>query len=206
MIADADRTNPTLTAFFPRAERPPSAENDDVRLWLNKLADTQIENRTNVYLDLGGGDLTLRQWSRDLDLGPFLESYGITPVLLHVLGSDLDDVTYLRELEGVFAPKHTAIVLNEGMVPSGRSPLTAFGPLIDRPEFKAARDRGVVVVKMPRLGCMQDIDRQRMSFADADGGVVKAGGKPLPPTMRQEVRMWLRGMSTSLAGIQTWIT
>ncbi len=31
VIADGDRTNPTLAAFFPQAIRPPSAEDMDVR-------------------------------------------------------------------------------------------------------------------------------------------------------------------------------
>ena len=69
VIADCDRTNQTLAAFFPAAMKPPSAEDDDVREWLNDLADTQIERRSTSFLDLGGGDLTLKQWARDLDSG-----------------------------------------------------------------------------------------------------------------------------------------
>jgi hypothetical protein len=206
VVADADRTNPTLSAFFPRATRPPSAEDDDVRDWLNDLADTQIERRSTIFLDLGGGDTTLRQWSRDLDLGSFLVKHGITPVLLHLLGSDLDDLTYLRDLETVFAPKHTVIVLNEGMVPSGRSPLAAFEPIIAHPIFKAARDRGALVLRMPRLGCMQDVDRRRLSFADAENGKVKADQEKLGPTKQQMVTLWRREMATSTAPISAWIS
>ena len=201
VIADADRTNSTLTAFFEAAQRPPSVGNEDVRLWLNALVDTQIEKRHTIYLDLGGGDQMLRQWSRELDLAQFLASYDITPVLLHMLGSDVDDVAYLRTLEEVFAPAHTAIVLNEGTVPSGRSPQSAFGPVVERPEFQAAVSRGAKVLGMPRLGCMPEVDRRRVSFAAATDRSAKA----LPPTMQQAVQLWLREMPVALAPILEWI-
>lgn len=205
VIADADRTNPTLLAFHPTASRPPSAEDEDVRLWLNDLVDTQIDTRRTVFLDLGGGDQALRQWSRDLDLASFLTKHGITPVLLHILGSDVDDLAYLRDLETVFAPQHTALVMNEGMVPSGRSPLAAFGPIIDHPVFQATVARGAVVVRLPRLGCMQDVDRRRLSFQDAEAGKTKPGQDRFPPTMQQMVTMWRRDVPKSFEGIMSWI-
>jgi len=206
VIADADRTNPTLAAFFPSALRPPSAENDDVRMWLNDLADTQIERRTTVYLDLGGGDLTLKQWARDLDIGQFLQKHGITPVLIHVLGSDLDDLTYLRDLETVFTPRHTMIVLNEGMTPTGRHPLTAFEPVLRHEVFLAAHGRGAVTVRMPRLTCMQDVDLRRQSYADAEAGRPGGGHPGLKPTAQQLVAMWQRGMVTEFADVASWLT
>jgi hypothetical protein len=206
VIADCDRTNQTLAAFLPAAMKPPSAEDDDVREWLNDLADTQIERRSTSFLDLGGGDLTLKQWARDLDLAPFLAKNGITPVVLHLLGSDLDDLSYLRDLETVFAPQHTAVILNEGMVPSGRSPIAAFGPIIDHPVFKAAVSRGAVVLKIPRLGCMQDVDRRRLSFQDAEDGNVKPGQERMGPTMRQMISLWRRDMESNTAQISSWIT
>jgi hypothetical protein len=205
VIADADRTNPTLMAFFPGATRPPSAEDEDVRLWLNDLVDTQIERRGTTFLDLGGGDQTLKQWSRDLDLAQFLEKYSITPVLLHLLGSDVDDLTYLRDLETVYAPKHTAIILNEGMVPAGRSPVTAFKPIVEHSIFKAAVDRGAVVVRMPRLGCMQEVDRRRLSFEDAEAGKIKPGQDRFPPTMQQQVALWRRATAEAFQPIAAWI-
>jgi hypothetical protein len=92
VIADADRTNATLSAFFQKVVRPPSAEDEEVRLWLNDFVDDQIERRFSAYLDLGGGDLVLKTWARDLELAPFLEANGITPIALHFAGCDLDDL------------------------------------------------------------------------------------------------------------------
>jgi hypothetical protein len=205
VILDADRTNATLAAFFPTAKQPPSAEDEDVWLWLNAQTDTQIEKGTTLYLDLGGGDLTLKRWARDLDLAPFLSKHGIAPVLLHVLGSDVDDLAYLRDLETVFAPKHTVVVLNEGMVPAGRSAGSAFNPVFEDAVFRAASDRGAQVIRMPRLGCMQDVDRRRLSFQDAEAGAVKPGQERIGPTMRQMIALWRRGMEERFAPVATWI-
>jgi hypothetical protein len=205
IIADADRTNATLRSFYPQAIRPPSAEDGDVRDWLNKLVDDQIAKRQTIFLDLGGGDLSLHAWARDLDLVPFLLANGITPVLLHCLGSDIDDLAYLRDLEAVFAPPHTAIVLNEGMVPAGRAPLTAFEPLIEHAVFRAAAARGAVTVRLPRLGCMQRIERARVTFREMEQGRVPTGDEAIGPTTKQMVTIWLRQIEQTLSPIWPWL-
>jgi hypothetical protein len=120
-------------------------------------------------------------------------------VLLHLLGSDVDDLAYLRDLETVFAPPHTAIVLNAGMVPTGRSPTTAFAPILEHPVFLDAITRGAKVLKMPRLGVMQDVDARRLSFAAATEGAA------LPPTARQMVQMWRRDMEKAFEEVTPWM-
>ena len=120
-------------------------------------------------------------------------------MLLHLVGSDLDDLAYLRDLETVFAPPHTAIVLNAGMVPAGRSPVTAFNPILEHPVFLDAVTRGAKVVNMPRLGVMQDVDARRLSFAAATEGTA------LPPTARQMVKMWRREMEKAFEQVTPWI-
>jgi hypothetical protein len=206
IIADADRTNATLRSFYPQAIRPPSAEDGDVRDWLNGLVDDQIAKRQTIFLDLGGGDLSLHAWARDLDLVAFLQDNGVTPVLLHCLGSDIDDLAYLRDLEGSFAPAHTAIILNEGMVPSGKAPASAFEATIDHPVFRAAAARGAVTVRLPRLGCMQEVERRRLAFRDMAAGNVQPGQGQISLTMRQMVVIWQRQVTATLQPILPWIS
>jgi hypothetical protein len=207
VIADADRTNATLAAFFENVVRPPSAEDEDVRNWLNDFVDQQIERRFTAFLDLGGGDLVLKTWARDLELAPFLEGYGVMPVALHFLGCDLDDLSYLRDIEEVarFRPKHLALVLNEGTVPPGRVARNAFEPIIQHHVFRSAIERGARVVRMPRLACMHEIERRRLSFADAQAGTVKSGQEKIGPVARQQVSIWRRDMEQSFATIASWI-
>jgi len=92
------------------------------------------------------------------------------------------------------------------MVPSGRSPAVVFEPIVHHPIFKAATDRGAMVVRMPRLGCMQEIDRRRLSFADAEEGKVKPGQDRIGPTMRQMIHLWRKEVATSFEPINAWIT
>jgi hypothetical protein len=201
VIADCDRTNATLAAFFPAAIRPKSAEDGDVRDWLNTLLDDQAEHQRTIYLDLGGGDLSLHAWARELDLVPFLQENGVTPVLVHCLGSDVDDLAYLRDLERVFAPPHTAIMLNEGMVPANKAPLSAFEPTLDDEVLQAAVRRGAKVVRMPRLGCMQQVEQRRLTFEAAS-----ARSSGLGMTTCQMITVWRRQLEQTLAPILPWIS
>ena len=206
-IADADRTNATLAAFFDEVERPPSPEDEDVRLWLNRLIDRQIEERFSSFLDLGGGDLILKQWARDLELASFLEQNGVSVVALYFLGCDTDDLGYLRDMEegARFQPAKTALVLNEGLVPPGRSARTAFGPLIEHDIFRNAVGRGAVPVRMPRLACMHEVEQRRLSFEDASAGRVKAGQEKIGAVNRQLISIWRREMTDAFAKVAPWM-
>ena len=80
VIADCDRTNATLSAFFENVIRPESPEDDEVRLWLNAFVDRQIEERFSAFLDLGGGDLVLKTWARSLDSHPSWRATACRPL------------------------------------------------------------------------------------------------------------------------------
>jgi len=207
IIADADRTNATLSAFFENVTNPPSPADDDVRQWLGDLVEWQNEERFTAYLDLGGGDQVLKVWSRELDLAPFLESYGITPVALHFLGCEVDDLSYLRDIETVsgFRPKHTILVLNEGMVPTGRVSRTAFEPIVNHEVFREVIARGAKVTRMPRLVCMHEVESRRLSFADAEANAVKPGQAKIGPINKQLISRWRAEMENSFDSVDQWI-
>jgi hypothetical protein len=207
VIADADRTNATLAAFFENVTRPESPEDEDVRLWLNDFVDRQIEQRFSAFLDLGGGDLILKTWARDLELAPFLEKHDVTPVAVHFLGCDLDDLSYLRDVEesAKFTPRHTVIVLNEGLVPTGRVVRTAFAPIIAHEVFRKVLDRGAQVVRMPRLACMHEVEQRRLSFDDAAAGMVKPGQDKIGPVNRQLIAIWRREMAAAFSKVAQWM-
>jgi hypothetical protein len=128
VIADVDRTNPSLSALFEGVVSPPSADDRDVKEFLAEFIEAQIEKKFTSVVDLGGGDLILKQVARETQLVPFLLRHGITPVAVHLIGTDIDDLAYLHEVEqdAVFAPAATIIVLNEGTVPPHRTAARAF--------------------------------------------------------------------------------
>src|SRR5208282_6003182 len=193
VIADADRTNPTLSAYFDRVVTPPSSDDADMRDW---------------YADLGGGDLLLKQLAREIGLVPFLERHAVRPVAVHLLGPDRDDLAYLHDMErdGLFAPAATILVLNEALVPARRAIRTAFqSTILEHPTFLAALERGAKVVWMPRLEPAHEIDARRLTFTAAEDNQVKPGQTPIGPWNRQLIHNWLRDMETNFAPVAHWL-
>lgn len=212
VIADADRTNATLAAFFDGVTRPESPDAEDVKAWLNSVLEDQIAAKESgkpfsVFLDLGGGDLVLKEHALTLGLVPFCKQFGIEPVAVHFLGADLDDLAYLRDVEesGAFAPEKTLLVLNEGTLGTGKQPGKAFEAVRKHKIFGEAIARGAQAVMMPRLVCMGEVDRRRLLFSAAAAGMVKDGHEPFGPINRQYVTLWLRAMDGAFSKVSDWL-
>ena len=208
VVADADRTNPTLAGYFEGVVTPPSADDRDVREWLASFIEAQIAGRFTAVLDLGGGDLVLKRIAREIQLVPFLREHGIRPVAVYLLGADPDDLAYLRDVEadGLFAPEATVIVFNEALVPIHRTPSTAFGETVQGHAILAKTlDRGAKLVWMPRLEPAQEIDARRLTFAAAEASQVKEGQAPIGPWKRQQIALWRRSMEAAFAPVADWL-
>ena len=208
VIADGDRTNQTLARYFPRAVSPPSADDGDVRTWIAGLVEAQLAERHDIVLDLGGGDLVLKGLARELDLLSWLGSLGIDVVPVHLLGSSIDDAAYLQSCEdgGLLASPTTALVLNEGTLPPGRSAHAAFAETIQTmPVFAATIARGARLVAMPRLEPALDLEEGGIPFHLAAQGLASAGVRPLGPWKAQQTSIWLRRMEANFAPIAEWL-
>lgn len=208
VIADADRTNATLSAFFDSVVTPPSADEADMRDWFAAFVERQIADRFNALIDLGGGDLILKQLAREIGLTAFLERYGIRAVAVHLIGPDRDDLAYLHDVEqdGVFAPTATILVLNEALVPRNRSEKVAFqATILEHPAFLRALDRGAKAVWMPRLAVAHEVDSRRLTFTAAEESQVKPGQTPIGPWNRQLIHNWLRDMEVNFAPVAHWL-
>ena len=207
VLADADRTNATLSGYFSGVLTPPSADDDDMRDWFASFCEQQIEDRFTALIDLGGGDLMLKRIAREASLTNLLESHGIEVVAVHLIGPDRDDLAYLRDMEAdsLFAPAATILVLNEGLLPKGRSAQTAFQGVLDNPILQAAVKRGAKIVWMPRLTPAHEVDERRITFADAEASKVKEGQKPIGPFNRQIIANWRRAMEENFAPVSAWL-
>jgi hypothetical protein len=207
VIADADRTNATLEAYFNNVLRPPSPDDADVRDWFKGICERQIEKHFTVLLDLGGGDLILKQVASEIGLSDFLAAHGVQPVAVHLIGPELDDLAYLRDLEedALFAPEATLLVLNEGLVPAGRSVEAAFKVVITNPIFLEALERGAKPFWMPRLAPAHEVNERRLTFAAAEASRVKKGQLPIGPWNRQLIANWRRAMEKNFADAADWL-
>jgi hypothetical protein len=199
VIADADRTNATLGAFYEGVERPDHPDEKTVADWLDELVNTQAETRMSLLLDMGGGDQVFKRFAASLDLAALLQAEGITPVALHFFSPDIDDLAYLQDVEasGAFCPAQTVLVLNEGLIKDARPVDAAFAELREHSIFRAALKRGAREIVLPRLSCMQEVNSRRLSFLGAE--------KALGLTNRQRVAMWRREVAKALAPVADWL-
>ena len=208
VIADADRTNATLSAFFQGVVTPPSADDAEMRDWFAAFVERQIEEQFNALIDLGAGDLILKQLAREIGLTAFLERFAIRPVAVHLLGPDPDDLAYLHDVEQdrLFAPAATILVLNQALVPRNRAEKAAFqSTILDHPVFLRALERGAKVVWMPRLAVAHEVDARRLTFTAAEENQVKSGQLPIGPWNRQLIHNWLRDMEGNFAPVAHWL-
>jgi len=206
-IADADRTNQTLSSYFDGVISPESADDLDMKEWLDALLEKQIESKMTVLLDLGGGDLVLKQHAAEMELVHFMHKHGVDVVAAHLIGPNLDDLAYLQSVEqgGTFAPERTILVLNEGLISGARSERGAFEPIVQHRIFRDVVARGAKVVRMPRLGCLHEVENRRLSFAAAEAGQTKRELPPLGLTNRQRVAIWLRDMNAAFEPVADWL-
>lgn len=208
VVADADRTNATLSAYFDGVVKPPSADDRDVREWLAAFVEQQIENRFTAVMDFGGGDLILKRVAREIGLVEFLVGHGIRPVAVHMIGPDRDDLAYLQDVEtdGIFAPDATILVLNEALVPPHRTAASAFAETVQsHPILEQTIARGARLVTMPRLEPASEIDMRRLTFTAAEAGRVREGQAPIGPWKRQQIARWRRAMEEAFAPVADWL-
>ena len=122
-----------------------------------------------------------------------LERRGVKPVLLYVLGSERADLDYLERFtqDQSFLPAATVIVLNSGLVTTGRSANLAFEPLFDHPVVLAALMRGAKAIQMPALGCLSEVIDRGLSFRDFADGKQKEGHPETSFFDQERVWLWL---------------
>ena len=146
-IWDADKMNATnnMSLFHREALQPTSVDPEDVKAWLEQRFTDLVERRFDAMLDVGGGDTPLARLVAEVPIVPTLEDEGVRVVVVHVVGPDLADLDYLDRFEqdDLFAPEATLIVMNGGLVLSGRSSGFRF-PADQRPrhDHAIAHQRG----------------------------------------------------------------
>jgi hypothetical protein len=204
-VVDADRTNATLSEFFPDVLTPLSAEDADVEDCLRSLTEGMMERPRTAVMDFGANDLTLKRVSRKLGgFDAYLAAGLVRGVAVHFFGPDRDDLAYLRDMEnGVFAPPATLLVLNEALLPEGASN-RLFDPVIDDPIFRAAVSRGAMPVFMPRLEVAREVNRRRLGFAAAAAGTPGPDGTRIGPWNRSLINAWRATMAANHQPVMEW--
>ena len=194
VVWNADKLNRTysLSMFSGDVLEPAGEDAEDVKAWLEDRFTHLVEHRYDAVLDIGGGDTPLARLVEEVPIVRTLERRGIRMLLVHVLGPEMADLDYLERFmsENLLTPEATLIVLNDGLVLSGRSAHFAFAAVKKHPALCVALEHGAELVLMPRLSCMSQVTDRQLTFADAMSGVTKPGKPPLSFFDQERVAMW----------------
>ena len=193
-IWNADQQNRThsLSTFFADAAVPPAGGLADGKLWIEGQLVDQVNRRYHAVLDAGGGWTGFSSLIEDVPVIQALAQQGTDVIGLFCVGPEQADLDYLGHFSesGTFLPEKTVIVLNAGLVLSGRSAGGAFAAILENPAVKAAVKRGAQVVMMPTLSCMSEVTDRGLSFADAARGKVKPGQQAMSLFAPTRVNEW----------------
>lgn len=214
VIADGDLRNSTLSSLYPPgteggALRPQSDDLVDMKDLFTTAMGRAVEEGASLVVDFGGGDRVMLEYGRELSLVELSEGLGMQPLAVYVTGPEPDDFEHILSLwkSKVFRPEHALLVLNEHLVPNGRSPEGAFRYVLGRPEIEGMAEEGLRVVVMPRLPSMPQVREAGLSLIDAMSGKPGRNGVPLDPVRAFMVKTWFRRMEATLseAGALDWL-
>ena len=129
-VWNADQQNRThsLSTFFGDAATPPPGGLADAKLWIEQRLIDQGRHRYHAVLDAGGGWTGFSSLVEEVPVLAALGERGIDVIGLFCVGPEQADLDYLEHFADseVFLPEATVIVLNAGLVLSGRSAIGAF--------------------------------------------------------------------------------
>lgn len=206
LVCDGDRRNPTLASLYPPgtpggATQPPTDEGPDIKEWVTNSISQAVSTASSLALDMGGGDRTVQDYVRDLDLVSFCASVGMQPLGLFCSGPDMDDFEHVLSIwrAGYFRPRRSLLIFNEHLIPQGRTASGAFDAILARPEFLELGKDGMEVVFLPRLPCLEVMRQAGLGFVDAAAGVVGNKGVPLDPVRQFMVKQWIGKVLASIA-------
>ena len=198
MVGDGDRRNPTLAGYYPPgadggATQPPTDEMADVKDWLTNTVGEALNLGSSLVIDLGGGDRVMQEYGHDLALVDFCEECGANPLGLFICGPEPDDFEHILGIwrAGYFRPKRSIVVMNEHLVPAGRTPHGAFDEVMGSSGFKEMLGQGARPMFLPRLPSMKEMRAAGLSFPDAASGKPGKSGKPLDPIRQFMVKQWV---------------
>jgi hypothetical protein len=190
--ADQQNKSHAISQFFADAEHVPEGGIEDAKVWIEQRLEDLIEHRYDAVLDVGGGATGFTKLVQEVPLLEAIEGSSVRLVGLFCTGPERADLDYLEQYAEVelFMPAASMIVLNAGLVLSGRSATGAFSPILQHSAVKRAAKSGARTAMMPHLACMSQVTDRGLTFREAMDGVQKDGIAPLSLFDRARVNRW----------------
>ncbi len=195
-IWNGDQMNVTnnLSVFHEGVDEPASNDANDVKDWLEGRIGDIVERRYDAVLDVGGGETEFSRLVREVNVAEVLQAEGVRVVLANLMGPDQADIDYLASYldQGLFSPEDILMVLNSGLMLSGRSVTNAFAGIMNHPVVVSALDAGAESAFFPALSCLAAVTDRGVTFQQALSGTVRPGTTALSFLDRQRVAIWWR--------------
>ena len=210
-IADGDPNNATLADLYPSEEqggdlRPRGSDIGDVTEWVTEVTSQMAADQSSMVLDMGAGDKVLEEHAKDMNLREFCEASGVRPLAIYSIGPTMDDFNHVMTIyeKGYFRSDRSVLVMNESLVPSGKSTGGAFDFVFQDPRY-AEIAHGVRAVIMPKLACMNAMRDDSLSFYEAAASKRGKSGRPMSLGHQFIVKTWINRMEESLSSVEDWL-
>lgn len=207
-----DPANRSLSHFIDNVTKPDGDELAQIAAKLRAVVAHHIRTPSPGMFDMGGGDLSLSSLLATApDLVGSMQEGGVAPIAAYFLTPRVDDLVPLATFEqNGFQPPATVLILNRAKVPVGLDAASAFAPIRRHPAFRAALERGAIVLEMPMLNPPEvalEIERRRLSFGNGRDGTLPPNtkGSPISGLNRSSVRRWLEQMEVAFAPVSSWL-
>lgn len=190
--ADQQNRSHALSQFFRDAEHVPDGGIEDAKVWIEQRLEDLIANRYDAVLDVGGGATGFTKLVQEVPLLEAVAGSAVRLVGLFCTGPERADLDYLEQFaaDEMFMPAASMIVLNAGLVLSGRSAMGAFVPVTQHPAVRLAMKRGAETAMFPHLACMAQVTDRGLTFREAMDGSGKGDQPPLSLFDRARVNRW----------------
>ena len=206
-FSDADRANAGLKDVHKPVDSPESASLQDLRVYVQKKLEMQLEREGSSLIDFGAGNPVLEGILDEVDLGCLMREYGKRLLIVCLIGPARGDVSYIESY--LNHPSLTAadfvICCNEGLAEPGRE-ISAFDSYIETKQVRGVLERGGRLVRLPRLTSAEQIETLGLTYLDAALGRPNAAGQCLAPFAAATTAKWLRALPKALEPIADWMT
>jgi hypothetical protein len=210
-VADGDRKKPTLAGLYPPGEpggalQPRGKNIGDVMEWVTEITSEAAAAQVSMVLDMGAGDDVLELHGKELNLQEFCVASGVEPLAIYTIGREVEDFDYVMGVyeDGYFRSERALLVLNESLVPLGKSAGGMFDFVYSDPRFERIGETAKVVT-MPKLACMDAMRKERLTYYGAAEGERGQSGRPMIMGQQFMAKSWLNRMEENLASVRKWL-
>ncbi|MCJ2012431.1 hypothetical protein [Methylobacterium sp. J-076] len=206
-FSDADRANAGLKDVHKPVDGPESASLQDLRTFVQRKLETQLEGNGSSLIDFGAGNPVFEGILDEVDLSGLMRDYGKQLLIFSMIGPARGDVSYIEPYlnHPSLASADFVICCNEGLTDPGRE-ISAFDPYLETQQIRAALERGGRLVRLPRLTSAEQIETLGLTYLDAALGRPNANGRCLAPFAAAATAKWLRALPKAFAPIADWMS